>query len=450
MAIGTTITTLGLGSNGVLNNDLIDQLKAADKKGFVDPIARKKDLAQKKQDELGVISNLVSTLSDSISAMNSSDMYQSVLSEVSGDSVSVETSTGAKAGEYSLEVTQLATKDIFESNDGFDSKDASLDSGDFTISIDGSDYTINIEDGDTLSDLVDKINSQTDGKVEASILNVGGDDPYKLIVKSSDTGEKNRISISTDSDSFSNDLDRVGDPAQDAKFKLDGVEVTRSSNTVDDLIDDVTFTLNSTGTSKVTLTEDTQKIVDSIEKFVNDYNNLANKIVADTKYDPDTKNAGLFQGDREVRDIKNDLRDVMESVISKDGKRMGDFGLEFQKDGTLSFDKSKFEEAYKADPKVTTEFFKSSDVESGFFEKLDKAVYQIGTKSDGVLKSLKNNYDEEIKRLTEEYTEAQKRLDTKYDILTQQFASYDRIMGQLSTQAATLDSIINPAGSKDK
>jgi len=450
MAIDATITSLGLGSSGILNSDLIDQLKAADKAGFVDPIARKQDLAEQKQDELGVISNLMDELSSSIADMNTSDMYQSVLSDVSGDSVSIETSTGAVAQDFSLEVTQLATKDIFESNDGFDSEEAALEAGDFTVSIDGSDYSISIEDGDTISDLVDKINSQTDGKVEASLLNVGGDNPYRLIVKSADTGEKNQISISTDSDSFSSGLDRVGDPAQDAKFKLDGVEVTRSSNTVDDLIDDVTITLKSTGTSDVTLTEDTQKMVDGLEKFVNDYNNLINKITADTKYDPDTGEAGLFQGDREIRDIKSDLRDVMESVISKDGKRMTDFGLEFEKDGTLSFDQTKFEEAYKADPSVTTEFFKSSDVESGFFEKLDNIAYDIGTKSDGVLKSLQNNYDDQIRTLAEEYQKAQDKLDSKYDILTDKFAAYDRIMGQLSNQAATLDSIINPGGSDDK
>lgn len=450
MAVGTTLTTLGLGSNGVLNNDLIDQLKAADKAGFVDPIARKKDLNQKKQDELGVISNLFSTLSSSIESLNNSDIYQSIKSDVSGSSVSIETSAGAKAGSFSVEVEQLATKDIFESNDGFSSTDDALESGDFTVSIAGNDYTITIEDGDTISDLVDKINSQTDGKVEATLLNVGGDDPYRLIVKSSQTGADNQISISTDSDSFSNDLDRVGDPAQDAIFKIDGVEITRGTNVVDDAIEDVTITLKEVGTSNVNLTEDTSKLTEALEKFVSDYNALVAKITADTKYDPNTKEAGLFQGDREVRDISSTLRDIMEMTISSDGKRMGDFGLEFDKSGVLKFDKSKFEKAYKENPDVTKEFFKSSDIESGFFERLDKAVYDIGTKSTGTMNSLKKNYEEEAKKLAEELAKAQKRLDNKYEILAKQFADYDRIMGQLSSQQSALDNIINPPGSKDK
>jgi flagellar hook-associated protein 2 len=129
---------------------------------------------------------------------------------------------------------------------------------------------------------------------------------------------------------------------------------------------------------------------------------------------------------------------------------MGDFGLEFDKNGALKFDKSKFEEAYKENPDITKEFFKSSDIESGFFEKLDKAVYTIGTKSTGTMKSLKKNFEEEAKRLADELAKAQERLNSKYEILAKQFADYDRIMGQLSSQQSALDSIINPPGSKDK
>ncbi len=440
MAVGS-LSTLGLGSQGVLTNDIIDKLKDADKAAQVTPIENRKTVVENKKTELDNIKKVVSDLSMSVTNMTYDTPYDSVTQSLSGDSVGVTTTGNVKEQTMSVDVSQLATRDIFESNDGFASKDATLSAGTFTINL-GKDYDISIDDGDTLEDLVDKINKNTDSKVEASILNVGGDNPYRLIVKSTGTGQENQISISTDSDSFSNDIDRVGDPAQDAVFKVDGIEMTRSTNTIDDVVDNITLDLEKTGKTDITIKKDPSKIIDGIKDFVEKYNNTINVISTDTKYDSKNKEAGIFQGNSEIRNISRSLQDIISTTISKDGKNANDFGLDIQRDGTLTFDETKFKEAYNENSDETVEFFKASNATDGLFNKLESQLFDISTSSTGTLKTLKKNYDDDITRLTDEIAKAQERLDSQYDILTKKFADYDLIMGQLSSQSATLDDMI--------
>jgi len=436
------LSTLGLGSQGVLTNDIIDKLKEADKASIVTPVENKKEKVENKKSELDEIKSLISKLNTSVTNMTYDTPYDTVTKDISGDSVSITTNGSVKEQSISIDVTQLATKDIFESNDGFASKDAALKSGDFKISIDGQDYSINIEDGDTLEDLVDKINKETDSKVEASILNVGGNDPYKLIVKSVKTGEKNQLTISSTSDSFSNDISRIGDPAHDAIFKVDGVQIQRSTNTIDDLMDNITINLEKVGKSDISIKKDNSKIIEGIEDFVEKFNSVINKINEDTKYDSKKKEAGIFQGNSDIRSITRSLQDIVATTISKDSKMAGDFGLEVQRDGTLTFDKDKFNKAYEENSSQVEEFFKASNATDGMFNKLESKLFDINISSSGTIKTLEKSFEDSINRYSEELTKAQDRLDRQYDILTKKFASYDKIMGQLSSQSATLDNMI--------
>ena len=65
--------------------------------------------------------------------------------------------------------------------------------------------------------------------------------------------------------------------AQDAQLDVDGIVVSRSSNTVDDVIDGVTLTLNKQdvgNASTLTITDDRSGATTAINAFVSAYNNL--------------------------------------------------------------------------------------------------------------------------------------------------------------------------------
>ncbi len=442
MALGA-LSTLGLGSQGVLTNDIIDKLKNADKASLITPIETRQTAIQNKIDEVGAIKKLMSSLSTSVTNMTYDTTYENMKTDLSGSSVSIKTDGKVENQNFSLDVTKLATKDIFESNDGFAAKDSSLKSGDITIGIGNDSFKIDIKDGDTLEDLVKNINSNTDGKVEASLLNVGGDNPYKLIIKSAQTGKDNQLSITQNSDSFSNDIARIGDPAEDAEFKLDGVSITRSSNKIDDLVKNVTITLEKEGKTDVSLKKDNTKIIDGIKDFVKKYNELSKVLIGDTKYDSEKKTAGIFQGNSEIRGIMRSLSDIVSTTISKDSKMAGNFGLDLQRDGSLKFDESKFQKAYDSDANKTIEFFKASDASSGMFNKLESKLFDINTSSKGTIKSLKKSLEDESKRNQELQAKAQAKLDARYEILTKKFAAADAVMGRLNSSSNTLQQMID-------
>ncbi len=448
MAVGE-LSTLGLGSQGILTNDIIDKLKNADKSSLITPIKTKQTIIQNKINEVGAIKKLMNSLSTSVTNMTYDTPYQEMKKDLTGSSISIDVNEKVDNQNFSLDVTKIATKDIFESSDGFTTKDSSLKSGDITIGIGDDSFKIDIKDGDTLEDLVKNINENTNGKVEASILNVGGDNPYKLIIKSTKTGEDNRLTITQNSDSFSNGIDRLGDEAHDAEFKFNGISVTRSSNEVDDLVNGVTIKLEKEGLTDVSLKNDNSKIVDGIKDFVEKYNTLSKVLTADTKYDSEKKQAGIFQGNSEIRSIMRSLNDIVSTTISKDSKVAGDFGLEIKRDGTLSFDEIKFQKAYDSDKTKTVEFFKASDATSGMFNKLESKLFDINTSSKGTIKSLKKSLEANSKRNEEAIKKAQIQLDSRYEILTRKFASADALMGRLNSSSDILTQMIDAQFAKN-
>lgn len=399
MAINTEKSQLGVGSGNILSWDTIDKLKEADTNALVKPLETKIQDNLTKQKDLTAITTLLSTFKANVSNLTSDNTYLRRDANATGsNSVSVSVSAGVAEQNMSLSVQQLATHDSYQSKT-FDLRNGTVFDNDvsFGISIGGKDYVINADSSTTLEGLAEKINEATEGKVQAKILNVGGAagaESYRLVIQSAETGSDNAMSFyaitsttggnashtSTDStlealgfyfdkanttgtnkDSHGNGIqrltlkkpdeikdkgDNVGsqlDVAKDAKFKYNGIDITRSSNTVDDLILGVSLTLNKVDkdgeTTNVNITQSTEGIIEDIKAMVESYNSLMNNINEATKYDSETGLAGTFQGVREITSITTELNKIINGV-SKDGKSLADFGITLTKDGLLTLDSS--------------------------------------------------------------------------------------------------------------
>lgn len=399
MAINTEKSQLGVGSGNILSWDTIDKLKEADTKALVKPLETKIQDNLTKQKDLTAITTLLSTFKANVSNLTSDNTYLRRDANATGSgSVSVTANAGVAEQNMSLSVQQLATHDSYQSKT-FDLRNGTVFDQDvsFGISIGGKDYVINADSSTTLEGLAEKINEATEGKVQAKILNVGGAagaESYRLVIQSAETGSDNAMSFyaitsgnggnashtSTDStlealgfyfdkanatgtnkDSHGNEIqrltlkkpddikdkgDNVGsqlDVAKDAKFKYNGIDITRSSNTVDDLILGVSLTLNKVDkegeSTNVNITQSTEGILEDIQAMVESYNSLINNINEATKYDSETGLAGTFQGVREITSITTELNKIINGV-SKDGKSLTDFGITLTKDGLLTLDSS--------------------------------------------------------------------------------------------------------------
>ncbi|NPA82572.1 MAG: flagellar filament capping protein FliD [Epsilonproteobacteria bacterium] len=349
------LSSLGLGSQGALSYDVIDKLKEADKAAVINPIDKKLEKLQTEKKDLSVITTLVAKLKTSASSLSDETLYLHRNTSVNGDSVSATASPGVAVQDINIDVKSLAKRDIYESK-GFDSKSSTFTDKDdtLTLKIDSQEFNIEVNSSMTIEELVDKINDETDGKIKASILNTGGDNPYKIILKSAETGADNKIEIG-DSD-VANDLqfDQI-EEAQDATFTYNGINITRSSNEVKDLIVGLTINLEKTGESVIKIEQDKDLISDTLKDFVKNYNELMSNLNETIKYDDKTKQAGTFQGNNTIISIKSEINRDLLSVI--DGKTMTDFGLKLNEGGLLEFDKSKFDEKMNEDPQAVQEFF---------------------------------------------------------------------------------------------
>jgi len=351
-----TLSSLGLGSQGALSYDIIDKLKKADESAIIKPIDNKLTKIKNQKKDLSVITTLVAKVKSATSSLSDETLYQNRQTSVNGESVTATAIAGVAVQNITIDVKSLAKRDIYESK-GFESKNSSFTDKDDTIklTIDSTDYEIDVDASMSLSDLADRINEKTDGKIKASILDTGGDTPYKLILKSNETGAKNKIEIASSDTADSLNLTQIGTGAQDAVFEYNSIEIKRSSNNVDDLITGLTLNLEKTGESVVKIEQDTDKVSDLIKDFAKAYNELMSNLSEATKYDDETKQAGTFQGNSTIIDIKTQINRDLLSI--QDGKSIADFGIKLNESGMMEFDKSKFDETMLKDPKEIENFF---------------------------------------------------------------------------------------------
>ena len=396
-------------ASSILTQDVIDGLKDADESVQIKPLTLKIDKNTKKQADITALTTLVSTLKTSYADVaNETAMLKRTVSAAGSGSVTASVEAGVAEQTVRLSVSQLAQVDSYQSK-GFKSRSETLNLGkeeSLTLSVGDKSVDIKVGASTTLEDIINQINDGAGDAIKASIVNTGGENGYKMILQSKESGEKNQIKFSVKGDQAAADgakkvlsalgfnatekavtdekgnttgfdftLDFTGSEAkqlqkaQDAKFNFNGIDITRSSNKVDDLIIGVTFNLNNvdeknstTGALKesvITIGKDTDAVVKSLKSMVTAYNDLISNISTATSYDRENGVAGTLNGMSEITGIKRKLQNLFESTNS-DGKSLQSFGFSFTEKGVLSVDESKLKDTISKDYEGFKSFFTNS------------------------------------------------------------------------------------------
>lgn len=365
-----SLSSLGLGS-GVLTSDVLDKLRAADESGLVKPIDTKLTANTTKQTDLASILSLANTLKSSTNTLSDENNYLKRTTTVSNDAISVTASGGASVENFTMHVNTLAKQDIYQSTN-FSSQTSSFTSANDTLNlkIGTNNYSLDVTSSTSLSDLKNMINDKAGGKVTASILNVGGTNPYRLVIKSASTGANNAITLSsTGTGTAITDLG-LGTTANhlqtatDASFVYNGITINRSSNTVTDLISGLSLTLNKEQTDAATnttvaVTQDWTNITTNLKSLVSGYNDLMTKLKSTTTYDTTAKTAGTFQGVTQVSSLSSAIRKEVLSVDSQ-GRGLSAYGISMDSTGVLSFDSTAFNAKVAANPADVKDYFQGS------------------------------------------------------------------------------------------
>ena len=394
-------------ASSILTQDVIDGLKDADESVQIKPLTLKIDKNTKKQADITALTTLVSTLKTSYADVaNETAMLKRTVSAAGSGSVTANVEAGVAEQTVRLSVSQLAQVDSYQSK-GFKSRSETLNLGkeeSLTLSVGDKSVDIKVGASTTLEDIINQINDGAGDAIKASIVNTGGENGYKMILQSKESGEKNQIKFSVKGDKadgakdvlkalgfnatekavtdekgnttgfdfsldFTNSEAKQLQKAQDAKFNFNGIDITRSSNSVDDLIVGVTFNLNNvdeknstTGALKesvITIGKDTDAVVKSLKSMVTAYNDLISNISTATSYDRENGVAGTLNGMSEITGIKRKLQNLFESTNS-DGKSLQSFGFSFTEKGVLSVDESKLKDTISKDYEGFKSFFTNS------------------------------------------------------------------------------------------
>ncbi len=135
---------------------------------------------------------------------------------------------------------------------------------------------------------------------------------------------------------------------QDAKVTIDGVAVTRSSNTIDDVISGVTLDLNRVESGSevdLTISRDTDTIKNKVSEFTTAYNSIIEFINQEFSYNEDTKTSGVLSGESTLRTIKSIIQNTLTDSIPQlptDANALSLIGIVSDKDGKLSVEDSTF------------------------------------------------------------------------------------------------------------
>lgn len=355
------VTFSGL-SSGIDTEAIINSLMQVERRPMLLMLERQQEIASHRS----ILQDLESYLSSLDSSVQSLNLTSTVAAKSATSSnttaLGVSVNATASVGNFSVDSITTLAKAASEASIGVQDEEADFVSGSsFSFDVGTTSYDITLtESQKTLEGLRDAINSEAGDAVTATILNTGdADDPYKLIIRSDETGEDNDISnISTDivvtTSSGDVALSFVAEEsvdAEDAVFKVNGVEISRGDNTVSDAVEGVTLQLKATTASAVTVTvsKDTDTLKSALQDFAEKYNTVNALIQAQFEFDEETGTAGLLSGDANLRQVQSTLHSmIIGGIEDADGNRysLATIGIEMDKfTGELSLNELTFSEA---------------------------------------------------------------------------------------------------------
>ena len=374
------ISSLGLGS-GVLNSDLVDQLVQAERAPTENRLTQKTEQTQALLSAYGKLRSAVTELRLPMRQLSAPDNLKAFSASSSNEGIGVSVdSTKASRGTYSVEVTSLAGAQALASRDVFADRDAtSVGQGTLTLNVGDKTTNLTIDSSnDTLQGLANAIND-SDAGVSAGVIDTGNG--FQLVLSADETGTANAVSISVSGDTGGTDTDNQGlsrfafntgmdtdaglqetIAASDAVMKINGVEVTRSTNSFENVIDGLTFDITETGSSTIKVQQDLGAVADRVQGFVDKFNSLQSTIDSLAGFNAEAGVGSLLTGDSTVRSIQNQLRQVLTRVVpgleNSSVRSLADVGITTNfETGGLEFDRARFEEQLKNNPDDVTALF---------------------------------------------------------------------------------------------
>lgn len=415
-----------------------------------------------KIDSLKQLNTALASLTTASEALTNRDLGTG-RSTTTGDAniVSATASSSANLSSYDISIARLATN-LTQSSRSFSSTTTPIlangaSEATFELRKGGaatSDISVTIDStNNTLAGLRDAINAKNAG-VTASIIDVRGDGTgQQLVLTSKETGAAGRVElVETSSTGTLTDLNfgSINPPdgdftKLDASLSINGLTITRPTNTVSDAITGVTFSLKKAGSTTVGVTQSTD-IENKLRTFVTAYNAIQEIVASQYKKDSKNRPTGILAGDSTLRTVQQQVRDSLGASSEDNGglfTSLTEIGITRGEDGKLTLDSSAFNEKLRSNPDdVKALIFGKTENDEGIFERFFAASKGLSDSVTGSVQNAISGYEGSLKSLNENIAKRSEAISRLRNSLIKQFSIADAAIGQLNSQGSALTSVI--------
>ncbi len=455
------ITSSGIGS-GLDIRGLVGQLVAAEGQPAAARLNRQEAGFQTKLSALGTLKSALADFQTSLEGLSELSAFQGRTASTSDKEVFTATAASdAMPGAYSIEVLRLAQEHRVGSATFASGATLGGTAGDnFTITVGTASVDVDLSTAMTLEEIRDEINRQAKENgagVSATVIN-GDGGVQRLVLAAAETGYADRLQ-------FGGTIDQAGTPTDsatvlglatlnvdangvvlateaelDASVKVDGLTVTRGTNSLSDVIEGVTLELAkaSPGTvEELTVALDTDSVKSAVKSFVDSFNELKATMDELGRYNSGTGEKGALLGDATLRNISSQTRQELGRFLSGDENTLSslaDIGVAIQRDGTLALDNSALSEAMDSHFDEIAQLFAS---EEGIATRLDTVLSgYLG--STGSLESRIGGLNESVEDIGDQRESLSRRLEALERRYLDQFIALDTLVGQLQSTSTYL------------
>ena len=381
----------------------------------------------------------VASLGSSISALQTVAQNKALVATSSDTTKVVINSTNASTpATYAItNITSLAKTASESSVIGYATAGATAVSstGVVKLFVGSNSYTIPLTPAtNNLTGLRDAINSLGVGAT-ATVLTTGTGLTPNFLSISANTSGLTTLQLMDDPTGANNNLLTNTNQGANAVFQLNGVNVSKTSNTINDVVSGVSFTIAGTSVAGATisLASDPSQISSALQSLIGNYNALTSQ--ANGQIGP---NAGLLTGDFVVRSIENGLRQVVHfQGTSGSVKNLGDLGIELSSAGQMSLNQATFNSLSASQISDAFSFLGSAG-----FGALSSAFTQISDPVTGLIKVQQDQYTASDKRISAQVGELTDRINQMQASLSAKLQKADALLATLQSQQNVLNASI--------
>lgn len=440
-------------------NSIVTQLMTLEQRP-ISLLETKEAAYQAKISAYGTVKGALSALQTALAPLARTATFTAQSATSSDTTVLSATASGVSSGTYNIQVTQVAKAHTVRSNDAYTSASDTFNTGTLSIKV-GSGAAIDIDitsSNNTLSNIRNAINNANAG-VNASIVNDGTN--QRLVLTSKTLGENGAITVTATEDGVTSGtfaltgLDSStlveAQAADNAELTVNGLAVSRSTNTVSDVISGMTLNLSKAGSSTVTVGRNNTDLATVVSGFVTAYNDVIKQNKSLTAFDVTNQTQAILNGDSTVRSIQTNLSNLLlGSVEGLSGgiSSLADIGISYNRDGTLSLNSATLSAALNnPDKDVAGLFSQITSGNQGIAVRMNNWLTKelgsdgmIGNSIDTINDSI-TSLDEQKQRLTDKLVIIEARYRRQYSALDALITSMSQTSSFLEQQLANLPTI---------